>query len=606
MCLNGINSFERLNFTTDQQGLFSTAAHLPFDVLSCITSPFCAEDSDKIRLRGLAGSKLSEEDLNWVSDLLNSKKYPLLRKEMVALFEKMSPEEMETVISKGLSDALKKDGFEIPLERYFDTPWQQLIDNQEDLEKLHEYFSTLPPKEELESDLRPFEATWRFICYIIDIMITLTSVNYFLDDPGYQASSENSKPYMYGVMITNMTALYGLMFAIQGAALPAAGATAGAVFLLISAVKLYRTFLRPAEDMYPLINLNREVKRGFSKQHNIDGNVLDTIANNLRPKNPIFVTGPSGVGKTTHIHAFAEQVNAGKYPHLKGKQVYFINTPVLLDSGQKSYKSNSLTDILQHLHGREDEVVLFFDEAHAAWNDENKSLAEQFKWISDNFNVIFATTDEEYNKVQEDNSESFKALQRRHKKIEMSSQTDEQTLAIMRKRVEELFPELPLSNDSLEDFLSLTKSLHPDRAQPEASLKFMEECFGIIRSGPEVCPRIKQIKAEISLLQAHMEETPNLEDIKSLRSLEKELEELNIELAAEKAKHQLYLDLLKDRKALREAQGDMDLPHWMFMHSFLHGSLDRRIQELATEVFKCEGIHPMNHDFIKAVLIDSL
>ncbi|MCB1149248.1 MAG: AAA family ATPase, partial [Chlamydiia bacterium] len=526
MHFEGINPFQRLQFTSDDQGLLYGACHLPLDILAYLSTPFVAEDSDRVELKKLCGEKLSDKDSAFVIGILTSSKYPSLRKEMTALFASLKPEEVETLIQKGLEKALDKDGCKIPVERFFDLPWQELLKNESELEELYQYFSTLQPDAELETDVRIFEETWRFICYVIDIMISLTSVNYFLDDPGYLAHSESSKPYMYGLMITNVTALYGLMFALQGAALPAVGATAGAIFLLIGAVKLYRQFIRPAEEMYPLINLNREVKKGFTKRHNIDETVLDTIAANLRPKTPVFVTGASGVGKTTHIYAFAEQVAAGRYPELKGKRVYYINTPVLLDSGQKSYSSNSLTDVLKHLKGKEDEVILFFDEAHSAWNEENKSLAEQFKWISDNFNVIFATTEEEYKKVQTDNSASFKAMQRRHKKIEMVSRSDEQTLAIMRQRAKELFPELPLAQETLELFLSLTKQFYPDRAQPEAALKYMEEAFSIIRAKPEADEKIKQTKAEITLLKAEIAQCPDVSLIQRLRTKENELADL--------------------------------------------------------------------------------
>ncbi|MFQ5729150.1 MAG: AAA family ATPase, partial [Waddliaceae bacterium] len=118
--------------------------------------------------------------------------------------------------------------------------------------------------------------------------------------------------------------------------------------------------------------------------------VLDAMANTLTKnekgeskKHPLLI-GKSGVGKTQTVQAFVQAIERGEYPELKGKKVFYINTPALFDKGDILSGGDPLKKIKEAMGRHSDRFILVFDEIHVACEKgKNALLGEKLKKMLD-------------------------------------------------------------------------------------------------------------------------------------------------------------------------------------------------------------------------------
>src|SRR5205085_1295374 len=111
---------------------------------------------------------------------------------------------------------------------------------------------------------------------------------------------------------------------------------------------------------------------------------LDEIANIIKMNRHAILVGPSRVGKSLTAKAFAQAVERGDYPELKGKVVFRINTTDIV--GQKASflggGNNILNKISAAMGRHRDDIILVLDEIHMACKN-NEKIADQLKTFLD-------------------------------------------------------------------------------------------------------------------------------------------------------------------------------------------------------------------------------
>lgn len=288
---------------------------------------------------------------------------------------------------------------------------------------------------------------------------------------------------------------------LTGLAIAGAGLIAGAALLAV-----YQKWLKPApRSIKGFTNLTTKARGGQlsgdmvgGRQRYLDEIAAALIASDQKPKTHPLLIGPTGVGKTELMRAFACAVAEGRYPALKNKQVFYINTADLASSGRGSFFESSVTlDVIkERLKGREKDVILIFDEIHQACRGIIQSnLGERMKTLLDGEfpYVIGGTTDVEFARYVNE------ALARRFKQIPIEPTNKDQTLAILNKILLR-HPGLQATSEAIEAAYELTKQHFPDKPQPYMACRILSQAISKVKAR-----LASKLKSELEEARASLE-----------------------------------------------------------------------------------------------------
>jgi ATP-dependent Clp protease ATP-binding subunit ClpA len=282
--------------------------------------------------------------------------------------------------------------------------------------------------------------------------------------------------------ILTLLTLFGTISTIV---IPLVGPTIGALilggfFLTLGALSLIYPLIKRAPENLPgrAINLTKEAIEKPTI-HEGRNELLDQIADILSQKTHVMLTGPSRVGKTTLTKALAAAIESGKYPALKGKKVFYINTAQLA-SEKASFMGGSfefLHDISEAMGKDRDNIILVLDEIHNACR-MNHELADNLKTLLDEGGafprVIGITTGED---LDRDMSENVPFLNRfRH--LAVSQMSEAETIPVLAKIARNHSEKPLLARDALN--LIYTKSQKHQLPQPKAAIDLLNECIRIV------------------------------------------------------------------------------------------------------------------------------
>jgi len=311
-------------------------------------------------------------------------------------------------------------------------------------------------------------------------------------------------------LISIISSFISMAIALSGSIVIGASLAGTGIALGCIALGLYFKYLKPApRSIQGCQNLTAQAAAGnlvnvAGREHYIDEVAKTLIASRQKPKTHPLLIGRSGVGKTEIMKGFAQAVAEGRYPELKGKQVFYVNTADLTNPnviGGVFETPLSLEKIQKRIRHRREDVILIFDEIHQATKGDKKgNLAERLKTLLDdgqeNFPyVIAATTDEEFAKyILQDND----ALARRFKQIPIREMNKDQTMAILNKTILRQSG-LIASQEAIEVAYNLSLKLFPERPQPYMSCRILGQAITKVKNTQNSSLQAKMIEQEASL-----------------------------------------------------------------------------------------------------------
>jgi hypothetical protein len=256
------------------------------------------------------------------------------------------------------------------------------------------------------------------------------------------------------------------------------GLIIGGIFLGIAALSTIWPFIKPKTTHLPANaeNWTKQVQNGgFVAQGRKES--IDEIANIIKINRHAILVGPSRVGKSLTAKAFAQAIERGDYPELKGKIVFRINTSDIV--GQTASflgGGNTILNKISAAMGRHrNDIILVLDEIHMACKN-NEKIADQLKTFLDENgefpHVIGITTEEEYDKQVKDNH----AFSLRFDRVNIENTSQDETLKILgttslRSRSNPIIQE-----DVLEHIYEESCKVK-DAPQPATSLKLLKRCI---------------------------------------------------------------------------------------------------------------------------------
>ena len=211
-------------------------------------------------------------------------------------------------------------------------------------------------------------------------------------------------------------------------------------------------------------------------------------------KNNAALVGPAGVGKTAIVEGLAERIAIGEVPvSLRGVRVLALDHVALLGGtmyrGQYEERVNAIVDGVTAAG----DVILFVDELHnligqgtamGAAMDAGNMLKPAL--VRGAFRVIGATTSTEYTRwICGD-----PALERRFQKIDVRELTADETLDILRARVDRLerHHNVVIAPDAVLAAVQLTDQHIIDRPRPDRAIDALDEACAHAHAIAEYSP----------------------------------------------------------------------------------------------------------------------
>ena len=228
-------------------------------------------------------------------------------------------------------------------------------------------------------------------------------------------------------------------------------------------------------------------------------------------KNNAALVGPAGVGKTAIVEGLAERIAAGDVPvSLRGVRVLALDHVALLGGtmyrGQYEERVNAIVDGVTAAG----DVILFVDELHnligqgtamGAAMDAGNMLKPAL--VRGAFRVIGATTITEYTRwICGD-----PALERRFQKIDVRELGAEETLDILRARVDRLerHHNVVIADDAVLAAVQLTDQYIIDRPRPDRAIDALDEACAHAHAVAEYSP------AALAMIERKRETPPTVE-----------------------------------------------------------------------------------------------
>ena len=202
-----------------------------------------------------------------------------------------------------------------------------------------------------------------------------------------------------------------------------------------------------------------------------------------KSKNNILLIGSAGVGKTALVEGLCYELLKEKNPN----EIISVNVSSLVANtkyrGDFEARINKVLTEVINSNNR----ILFIDEIHtiigAGSSDNSLDIANIIKpyLVRDNFRCIGATTTEEYQKsIYKD-----KALARRFQPIFVDELTEEETLDVLSKIIEDYskFHDVFMDKKYLPYIIKLCKDKITNRKFPDKAIDLMDEamCLAKIR-----------------------------------------------------------------------------------------------------------------------------
>lgn len=242
-----------------------------------------------------------------------------------------------------------------------------------------------------------------------------------------------------------------------------------------------------------------------------------TVLNRRTKNNPVLI-GEPGVGKTAIVEGLAQRIVSEDVPDsLLDKRIIMLDLAgMIAGTKYRGEFEERLKKVMAELE-QDKKTIVFIDELHLivgagaaegaldAGNILKPALARG------KIQLIGATTTVEYTKHIEKDA----ALERRFQTIQVPETNPAETLAILKglRKHYEAFHGVTISDEVLEDTVTLSKRYINDRFMPDKAIDLLDETAAHLRvEKGKTSPEVRKLQKEQKLVNARIEEAVDAED----------------------------------------------------------------------------------------------
>lgn len=260
-----------------------------------------------------------------------------------------------------------------------------------------------------------------------------------------------------------------------------------------------------------------------------------TILNRRNKNNPVLI-GEPGVGKTAIVEGLAQRIVAEDVPDsLIDKRIITLDLAgMIAGTKYRGEFEERLKKVMSELE-KDGRSIVFIDELHlivgagAAEGAMDAGNILKPALARGKIQLIGATTTAEYTKHIEKDA----ALERRFQPIQVPETTPSETLAILKglRKHYESFHNVTLSDEVLDDAVTLAKRYINDRYMPDKAIDLIDETAAHLRVDKgKTSPEVRALQKELKLVNAQIEDAVDSEDYERAAKAKTRASQINEEL----------------------------------------------------------------------------
>jgi ATP-dependent Clp protease ATP-binding subunit ClpC len=260
-----------------------------------------------------------------------------------------------------------------------------------------------------------------------------------------------------------------------------------------------------SKKLDPVVGRENEIRR------------VVTILSRRTKNNPVLI-GEPGVGKTAIVEGLAQRIVAEDVPdQLLDKRIVMLDLPAMI-AGTK-YRGEfeeRLKKVMVELEN-DKKVIVFIDELHmmvgagAAEGAMDAGNILKPALSRGKMQLIGATTTAEYTKHIEKDA----ALERRFQPVQVPETSLPETTAIIKglRKHYESFHGVSVSDEIVEDIVTLAKRYINDRFMPDKAIDLLDETAAHLRLDKgKTPPKVRELQKELKLVNVRIDEAVDKED----------------------------------------------------------------------------------------------
>ncbi len=260
-----------------------------------------------------------------------------------------------------------------------------------------------------------------------------------------------------------------------------------------------------------------------------------TILNRRTKNNPVLI-GEPGVGKTAIAEGLAQRIIAEDVPDsLVDKRIIMLDLAgMIAGTKYRGEFEERLKKVMSELE-TSNKTILFIDELHlivgagAAEGAMDAGNILKPALARGKIQVIGATTTAEYTKHIEKDA----ALERRFQPIQVPEATPPETLAILKglRKHYEKFHGVKVSDEVLEDTVTLAKRYVNDRYMPDKAIDLLDETAAHLRVDKgKTPPEVRKLQKELKLVNTRIEDAVDNENYEKAAQYKQRASQISEEL----------------------------------------------------------------------------
>ncbi len=287
-----------------------------------------------------------------------------------------------------------------------------------------------------------------------------------------------------------------------------------------------------------------------------------TILNRRTKNNPVLI-GEPGVGKTAIVEGLAQRIVAEDVPDsLLDKRIVMLDLAgMIAGTKYRGEFEERLKKVMSELE-QDTRTIVFIDELHlivgagAAEGAMDAGNILKPALARGKIQVIGATTTVEYTKHIEKDA----ALERRFQPIQVPETNVPETIAILKglRKHYEAFHGVKISDEVIEDTVTLAKRYVNDRFMPDKAIDLLDETAAHLRiDRGKTSPEVRKLQKELKLLNSRRESAADMEDYERAAQYKQRISQINDELKELHAKGKAQKKLIMNSEDVADVVARM-------------------------------------------------